>query len=98
MQSFGTEIDIKEPLRYKSTRAHLKRNYLLYGAILFVLFAVIFLCFKYISTISQMKNNIKELSSRLDKAMIQLKALQETIKDNKEYDESYGHLKSLFDN
>ena len=33
-----------------------------------------------------------------DKAMIQLKALQETIKDNKEYDESYGHLKSLFDN
>ena len=44
-----------------------------------------------------MNKTIKELSSRLDNAMIQLIAIKQSLDDSGEYNATYGHLKSLFD-
>ena len=99
MQSFDSNlIDVKHlPYKRSYNRKESKQKIIIYGVFLFILFAIFFLSFKYISTISTMNKTIKELSSRLDNAMIQLIAIKQSLDDSGEYNATYGHLKSLFD-
>ena len=99
MQSFDSNLIDVKPLPYKRSynRKESKQKIIIYGVFLFILFAIFFLSFKYISTISTMNQTIKELSSRLDNAMIQLIAIKQSLDDSGEYNATYGHLKSLFD-
>ncbi len=99
MQSFDSNLIDVKPLPYKRSynRKESKQKIIIYGVFLFILFAIFFLSFKYISTISTMNKTIKELSSRLDNAMIQLIAIKQSLDDSGEYNATYGHLKSLFD-
>ena len=99
MQSFDSNLIDVKPLPYKRSynRKESKQKIIIYGVFLFILFAIFFLSFKYISTISTMNKPIKELSSRLDNAMIQLIAIKQSLDDSGEYNATYGHLKSLFD-
>ena len=99
MQSFDSNLIDVKPLPYKRSYnlKESKQKIIIYGVFLFILFAIFFLSFKYISTISTMNKTIKELSSRLDNAMIQLIAIKQSLDDSGEYNATYGHLKSLFD-
>ena len=99
MQSFDSNLIDVQPLPYKRSynRKESKQKIIIYGVFLFILFAIFFLSFKYISTISTMNKTIKELSSRLDHAMILLIAIKQSLDDSGEYNATYGHLKSLFD-
>ena len=94
----ATLLDIKPfPNKLFNKRKQSRQTLFIYGVFIFILFAIFFLTFKYISTISTMNKTIKELSSRLDKAMIQLIAIKQSLDDSGEYNATYGHLKSLFD-
>ena len=99
MQSFDSNlIDVKPfPIKAYNKRNKSRQTLFIYGVFIFILFAIFFLTFNYISTISRMNKTIKELSSRLDNAMIQLIAIKQSLDDSGEYTATYGHLKSLFD-
>lgn len=99
MQSFDSNLIDVKPLPYKKSykRKESRQKLFIYGVFLFILFAIFFLTFKYLSTISAMNKTFKELSSRLDNAMIQLSAIKQSLDDSGEYNATYGHLKSLFD-
>ena len=99
MQSFDSNLIDVKPLPYKQSYKckESRQKIFIYGVFLFILFAIFFLTFKYISTISTMRKTISELSSRLDNAMIQLIAIKQSLDDSGEYNATYGHLKSLFD-
>lgn len=108
MQSFSDELINIEPKyilknKMKKNKNSKFRNIIII-AFIFILFSMILLVVKYVTTIKEMNSAIKSISTRLEDTMSQLNILRRSVDaynielSKKDEEVQIDHLGPIFDN